>query len=289
MGISRRGGRSGRAVFGWRRGRAPESPLARDFLALLLGKEANLPIDPVVARGNMGQPPAHFVHAVSQKIAPFPGQVRQGRPAQDVQFRPQFLQEAKVKVFDLFGAGVGPQGLAQDLGQGNERLERPGFRRLPAGFPVRQLQDPVHHSISQRLVAVGAYPPPGRGLFRGGAQVAGPVAVQMVFPFLGKKLDGPPESFLGAHRPGQVREGGGHLKDIGLPGQFCRGMGVGVGDQKIPVQRTHPPVHGRVGGQPGLQSIDPLRMLLKTLFQGIEAAFGPQHRKPGGPDVGGDD
>ena len=114
------------------------------------------------------------------------------------------------------------------------------------------------------------------------------MAVQVVFTFLGKKFQGAGKALFGPQGLSQVRVGGVHGKEVGLPSQFLGRMGVGVGNQQEAVQGPHPPVHGRVGGQPGLQGIDLRQRVFKTFFQGIEAALAAQDRKPRGPDVGRD-
>ena len=54
------------------------------------------------------------------------------------------------------------------------------------------------------------------------------------------------------------------------------------------VQGGHPPVHGRVGGQPSLHGVDMGRQVGKAPLDGVKAREGPEHGEVGGPDVGGD-
>ena len=74
-----------------------------------------------------------------------------------------------------------------------------------------------------------------------------------------------------------------------LSRQFGRRMGVGVGDECVAIQPGEPPIHGRVGRKAGFQGEDVWGQVAETFLHRIEAGFGAEHRKPGGPDVGGDE
>ena len=92
-------------------GEAEEGALALQPPALLRGKEANFPILAVVAAGNVHLAPTHLVDGMGQQrsgFASFPGQVLQGNPAQDLQFRPQGLQQPEIALAQLFAGGRPP-------------------------------------------------------------------------------------------------------------------------------------------------------------------------------------
>ncbi len=263
-----------------------EGSLAQQFAALGRGKEADFAISPVVPPGDMHLAPAHPVDAVPQEDSPLPGHVGKGRPAQDLQFRPQPVQEPEVSLAHFFAAGVNAQDLGQDDRQGNQGLKRPGRRRGKPVPAVGQLQDAMHHPQGQGFAAPGAETAQALRLFRLQPEAAMPVAVQVVLAFLGKKLDGAAEALPGAQGPGQLGINRGDLKYIGLPAQFLGRVGVGVGHQQEAVQVGDPPVHGGIGRQAGLHRIDVGGARLEALLQGIEAALAAQNGKPGGPDVG---
>ena len=66
-------------------------------------------------------------------------------------------------------------------------------------------------------------------------------------------------------------------------------MGVRVGDQRVPIQPTNAPAHGRVGGEASLQREDVGRQIIETLLHRIKARLGAEDGKPGCPDVGRDE
>ena len=82
------------------------------------------------------------------------------------------------------------------------------------------------------------------------------MAVEVVLALLGEELDGAVEALPGLDGMGQLRVGQAGIQQIGLPPQLGGGVGVGVGHQGVPVQGGAAVVHGRVGGQPGLQGVD---------------------------------
>ena len=72
------------------------------------------------------------------------------------------------------------------------------------------------------------------------------MAVQVILAFIREKLNGAGKTLAGAQSRshGRKREPSG--KEIGLPADLLRRMGVGVGDQGEAVQRAQPPIHGRI-------------------------------------------
>ena len=54
----------------------------------------------------------------------------------------------------------------------------------------------------------------------------------------------------------------------------------------ITVQRREPPVHGRIGREPGLQGVNVGRQIPKALLNGVKPRERPKERDMRGPDVG---
>ena len=136
-----------------------------------------------------------------------------------------------------------------------------------------------------------------RGL---GAQVypALPVAVIVVFTFLGEELDGFDDPRFRAGNGGLPPGPQGfvqgsvvhfHLEYRGFPAQLFRGMGIGIGDYGEAVQGGERPVHGRIRGKAGFHGGYVGGEIAVTGIDGVEPRLGPQGGKPGGPDVGGDE
>ena len=147
------------------------------------------------------------------------------------------------------------------------------------------------HPHRHLFTADGTEAPRPLSFFRGQADPAVPVAVGVVFPLLGEKLQGTPEAAGPLVFQGLFDGRIGHLagKQIRLPPQLGGGMSVGMGHQSILVQGGKPPVHGRVGGQAGLQRMDMGRQVPEAVLDPVEAGIGPEQRKVGRPDMGGDE
>ena len=127
--------------------------------------------------------------------------------------------------------------------------------------------------------------PPRRGSRPAPADAAGAVPVEVVLALLGEELDRAGEPVAGLQRPpdGAVVEVG--VEHRGLPAQRRRRVRVGVGDQPVAVQRRHPPVHRRVGGQAGLHREDVLGQVGVAVRDRVEARLRAQRREPRRPDV----
>ena len=65
-------------------------------------------------------------------------------------------------------------------------------------------------------------------------------------------------------------------------------MGVGVGYQREAIQGGQPPVHGRVGRESRLHSMDMAGQVAKAFPDGVKAGKGAEHGEMRGPDMGGD-
>ena len=113
--------------------------------------------------------------------------------------------------------------LGQDLGQRDQAAHRAGGRgRRNLLGPVREVLDPVHDADGERLPAHRAPPPLPPGLVRREADLAAPVAVQVVLALFGKELERAPVPFAGLQRPakGEVVELG--VEDAHLPAELLR-------------------------------------------------------------------
>ncbi len=182
--------------------------------------------------------------------------------------------------------GPDPQDLAHDLRQRHETAEAGRAVRPRAVRPVRKLLDPVQHADRERLAADRAPALAAPALRRLQADVALAVAVQMVLAFLGEELDGAAVALAGLQRPPH-----GEVVDVGreharLPPQHRRRVRVRVAHQPVAVQRRHPPVHGGVRGEPGLQREDVPGQVGVAVVDRVKARLGAEHGEPGGPHVG---
>ena len=125
------------------------------------------------------------------------------------------------------------------------------------------------------------------GLVRREADLAAPVAVQVVLPLLGKELERAPVPFarLQGAAKGEVVEVG--VEHAHLPPQLLRRVGVGVRDEPEAVEGRDPPVHRRVGREARLDREDVLREVPVALVDGVEPGLRAERGEPRGPDVGG--
>ena len=110
----------------------------------------------------------------------------------------------------------------------------------------------------------------------------------MILPLLGEKLHGPAVTLAGLECPthGEVVQL--RIEHTCLAADPGRRVGIGIGDQRVPVEAGEPPVHGRVRREPRLQGEDLAGQIVVALFDRVEARLGAQHREPRRPDVGGD-
>ena len=204
------------------------------------------------------------------------------------QLRPEAAEKALVVLRDPAALRAYLENFGQDLGQRDEASHgaggRGGCRRLG---PVREVLDPVHHPDRQGLAAHRAEAPVPPGLVRRQADLAAPVAVQVVLAFLGKELDGAAVPFTGLQGPakGEVVEVG--VEHAHLAPELLRRVGVRVGYEPEAIEGRDPPVHRRVGGEAGLHREDVLREIPVAVVDGVEPRLRAEGGEPWGPDVGG--
>ena len=115
-----------------------------------------------------------------------------------------------------------------------------------------------------------------------------PMAVQMVFPLLGEKLDGAIQPRSGFNGPLEGGKAGRAGKKRGLPAQLGGGMRVRIGNKLQCIQHGHPAIHGRIGGQAGFRSMHQARQIAIAFLQGRKLRKRAQQGEVGCPDMGGD-
>jgi hypothetical protein len=183
---------------------------------------------------------------------------------------------------DRLRLGTDPVDLAQDLVQLDQVLDVPVA--VVARRPVGQVLDPAQHAHGQRLAALGAAATGLPGALGLPVDPAGPVAVGVVLALFREELQGAGQAAAVPHRE-VVRLAG---EQGGLAGQRGRRVRVRVRDQAVTVQAGHPPVHRRVGGEPGLHRGDVLGQVGIAVGDRVEARLRAQRREPRRPDVRGD-
>lgn len=76
-----------------------------------------------------------------------------------------------------------------------------------------------------------------------------------------------------------------NLKKICLPSQFCRRMGVRIGNQLVRIQSRYPPVHRRIRRKSGLKSMYIGCHILKAFLYRIKPGKCAEHGKMRCPDM----
>ena len=149
--------------------------------------------------------------------------VLDGHRIQERKLRPEPAEEALVVLRDPAALRPDREDLGQDLGQRDQALHRARGRRWRDLLrPVREVLDPVHHPDRQRLPAHRAQALVLAGLVRGEADLAAPVAVQVVLALLGKELEraSVPLARLQGAAKGEVVEVG--IEYAHLPAELLR-------------------------------------------------------------------
>ena len=205
------------------------------------------------------------------------------------ELRPQSRQHGLVLGAHLLACGRAPLRGGDHLRQRHQALKGPGIRADIALRPVRQLLHPVEHAGGQPLAAHRTHPSGGLRLHRGEAHPTVPVAVKVVLALLGEKLNGTVKALPGLDGPGQLRVGQARVQQVGLPPQFGRRVGIGVGHQGISVQGGTAADHCGIRGEPGLQGVDMAGEIAEALPDGVKAGEGPKQGEVGRPDVSGDE
>ena len=208
-------------------------------------------------------------------------------PAQNFKFRSQLCQHFPVQ-FRGFYAGCGKShGGGDHLRQRNQALIGlgPGLH-IPLR-PVRQFLRPMIDADGNLLPAHRTAAPELLRLGRRQTEMAFPMPVHMIFPFLGIKLNGSAQAVSRLDSLLQALPGRLPIKEGGLPSQLRRRVGVGAGYQLKIIQHGQPPVHGRIRGKPRLHRVDIQGQIPKTFFHRIKSGKGSQKGKMRRPDMGG--
>ena len=117
-----------------------------------------------------------------------------------------------------------------------------------------------------------------------------PMPVVVVFPLFGEKFDGSGHASLlrMLQRPLESWIGQSGIEQVSFPRQLLRRMRVGIGKQRISVQRRETPDHGRVSGQSCFQRVYLRRQIPEAFLDGVEAGIFPKQGKMRCPDMGRD-
>ena len=187
---------------------------------------------------------------------------------------------------DPLALGADVQNLGQHLRQRHEAADRARGGRRRVIVPVGQVVHAVHDADRQRLAAGRAASAQALGLLRQQAQIATPVAVEMVFTLFGEEFDRAQIAPPGLQRRpyGEVIEVG--VEDAGFAPQLFGRVRVGVGHQPEAIQRRDAPVHLRVGRQAGLDREDVRGEVGVALVDGVEPGLRAERGEPRRPDVG---
>ena len=125
----------------------------------------------------------------------------------------------------------------------------------------------------------------GERLLRREPHLAFAMAVEMILPLLGEELDRADVAVAALERvlDGEVIALA--LEDGGLAPELARRMGIGAGGETIAVEKRHPPVHRRIGGQPGFHREDAIGEIAVTVDDRVEAGLRSERREPRRPDM----
>ena len=189
---------------------------------------------------------------------------------QNLKLGPESCRQLLVLPLHALACGTVSQSRPDDFRKGNQAFKPLCSRSLILFRPVRHLLNPVGHSDRDLAPAHRADPAVLFGLFRAQAKSALAVPVHMIFSFLREEFDGSQKSRSCLHRGFQSLIGKLRIQKIRLPPEFCRRMGIRIGDQLEPVQSRHSPVHRRVGGKPGFHRMHVAGEVSKTFFHGIK-------------------
>ena len=254
---------------------AEQAHLPAEGLPLGVGQQADFAVHPVVARRPLHLPAAQAADALGHAGPGGMLNVLHRRVPQDVELGTQPGDHVPIEGGVLFALRAASQRGGDNLRQGHQALEVLRPLGAEALRPIGQLLHPVEHPHGQLLPAHRAPPSCRHRLYRRQALAAGPVAVQVVLPLFGEKLQGTQQALAGAQGPAEAVVIGVDVKQIRFTAQFGGRVGVRVGHQLVAVQGGEPPVHGRVGGQAGLQGVDLPGQVPKAVLQAVKAGKGP--------------
>ena len=111
------------------------------------------------------------------------------------------------------------------------------------------------------------------------------MSVKMIFPLLREKLNRSFQSVSCGYGFCQSSVRKWNLKKICLPSQFCRRMGVRIGNQLVRIQSRYPPVHRRIRRKSGLKSMYIGCHILKAFLYRIKSGKSAEHGKMRCPDM----
>ena len=126
-------------------------------------------------------------------------------------------------------------------------------------------------------------------LLRFQADIAGAMAVKVIFSFFREQVEGAAECGWGLCFQGlaysQVARVA--MEDGGVAAQVGRRMGVGIRDQGQAVEAADQAIHGNVRRQSGFGSKDFIGQVAETFCHGVKAGFGAEHGEPRRPNMSG--
>ena len=189
---------------------------------------------------------------------------------QNLKLRPEACRQLLVLPLHALACGTVSQSRPDDFRQRDQTFKPLCSRSLILFRPVRHLLNPVGHSDRDLAPAHRADSAILFGLFRAQAKPALAVPVHMIFSFLREEFDSSQKSRSCLHCGFQSLIGKLRIQKIRLPPEFCRRMGIRIGDQLEPVQSRHSPVHRRVRGKPGFHRMHVAGEVSKTFFHGIK-------------------
>ena len=107
----------------------------------------------------------------------------------------------------------------------------------------------------------------------------------MILALLGKEFDGADKTLPGLQRfaQGEVVERA--IERRRFAAELSRRVRVGVGDQPVAVEHRQPPVHRRVGREPGLHGKDLIGQIAVACGDRIKAGLRAERGEPRRPDM----
>ena len=150
---------------------------------------------------------------------------------------------------------------------------------------VCKLLHPVGYADGDLAAAHRADPIIFHSVRRRQAEIALPVPIHMVFPFLREKLDGTVQSLSCLYRLHKPFVGHRDIQQICLSPQLRRRMSIRIRHELEPVQGGNSPVHRRIRRKPCLHGMDMRGQILKALFRRIKPGKRAEHGKMRRPDM----
>ena len=131
--------------------------------------------------------------------------------------------------------------------------------------------DPMKHSDGQGLVANRAEPLVFLCVRGVQTDLTFPVPVKVVLALFREELYRSLKTLLFTHRFDEEIIIKGDIKNVRLPSELGRGVGIRVGDKNVRVEAGKEPVHQRVGGEPCFKSMDMRAKISETFLDGVKS------------------